>query len=149
VASGLASFPGVPHRLERVATVDGVPYINDSKATNVPSTLMALRAFGGGIHLIAGGTGKEQDFRPLAAAVDERCRAVYLIGAAADEIAATLEDVDVPVQLAGDLSCAVALARGSARPGDTVLLSPACASFDQYRDFEERGDHFRSLVEAL
>jgi UDP-N-acetylmuramoylalanine--D-glutamate ligase len=149
VASGLASFPGVPHRLERVATVDGGQYKHDSKATNVPSTLMALRAFGGGIHLIAGGTGKEQDFRPLAAAVDERCRAVYLIGAAADEIAATLEDVDVPVQLAGDLSCAVALARGSARPGDTVLLSPACASFDQYRDFEERGDHFRSLVEAL
>ncbi len=149
VAAGLTSFPGVPHRLELVATVDGVAYVNDSKATNVPSTLMALRAFAGGVHLIAGGTGKEQDFRPLAPVVRERCRAVYLIGAAGGEIGAALTDADVPLHSAGNLASAVALARESAHPGDTVLLSPACASFDQYRDFEQRGDHFRSLVEAL
>jgi UDP-N-acetylmuramoylalanine--D-glutamate ligase len=149
VAAGLGSFPGVSHRLERVATVAGVSYVNDSKATNVPSTLMALRAFGGGLHLILGGTGKEQDFTPLAPAVRGRCRAVYLIGAAADEIAAALRDADVPLRKAGDLPGAVSLAHGSAQPGETVLLSPACASFDQYRDFEQRGDHFRSLVEAL
>jgi UDP-N-acetylmuramoylalanine--D-glutamate ligase len=126
-----------------------VAYVNDSKATNVPSTLMALRAFTGGVHLIAGGTGKAQDFTPLAPVVRERCRAVYLIGAAADEIGTALTDADVPLHSAGDLSAAVALAHESAQPGDTVLLSPACASFDEYRDFEQRGDHFRSLVEAL
>jgi UDP-N-acetylmuramoylalanine--D-glutamate ligase len=149
VAAGLASFAGVPHRLELVASVGGVAYVNDSKATNVPSTLMALAAFAGGVHLIAGGTGKEQDFEPLAPVVAERCRAVYLIGAAAEEIGVALADAEVPLRAAGDLSAAVALAHQSARPGDTVLLSPACASFDQYRNFEQRGDHFRSLVEAL
>jgi UDP-N-acetylmuramoylalanine--D-glutamate ligase len=149
VAAGLASFPGVPHRLERVVTVNGVAYVNDSKATNVPSTLVALRAFAAGVHLIAGGTGKGQDFTPLAQVVHERCRAVYLIGAAADDIREALRDADVPLQTADDLPAAVALAHEAARPGDTVLLSPACASFDQYRDFEHRGDHFRSLVEAL
>jgi UDP-N-acetylmuramoylalanine--D-glutamate ligase len=149
VAAGLASFPGVPHRLERVASVDGVAYVNDSKATNVSSALMALRAFPEGVHLIAGGTGKEQDFAPLAPLVRERCRAVYLIGAAAQEIGAALRDADVPLHAAGDLPAAVALAHESAQAGETVLLSPACASFDQYRDFEQRGDHFRSLVGAL
>jgi UDP-N-acetylmuramoylalanine--D-glutamate ligase len=132
-----------------VAIVDGVAYVNDSKATNVPSTLMALRAFAGGLHLIAGGTGKDQDFTALAPVVRERCRAVYLIGAAGDQIRAALSDTDVPLQMAGDLPAAVALAHDSAQPGETVLLSPACASFDQYRNFEQRGDHFRSLVEAL
>jgi UDP-N-acetylmuramoylalanine--D-glutamate ligase len=149
VAAGLASFAGVAHRLELVASVGGVAYVNDSKATNVPSTLMALASFPRGVHLIAGGTGKEQDFAPLAPVVAERCRAVYLIGAAAEEIGAALADAEVPLRAAGDLSAAVALAHQSARPGDTVLLSPASASFDQYRDFEQRGDHFRSLVEAL
>jgi UDP-N-acetylmuramoylalanine--D-glutamate ligase len=132
-----------------VASVGGVAYVNDSKATNVPSALMALASFPRGVHLIAGGTGKEQDFAPLAPVVAERCRAVYLIGAAAEEIGAALAHAEVPLRAAGDLSAAVALAHQSARPGDTVLLSPACASFDQYRDFEQRGDHFRSLVEAL
>jgi UDP-N-acetylmuramoylalanine--D-glutamate ligase len=149
VTAGLASFAGVPHRLERVATVAGVAYVNDSKATNVPSTLMALRAFPGGLHLIAGGTGKEQDFSPLAPLVAERCRAVYLIGQAASEIRAALAATGVPLHMTGDLPEAVDQARDAARSGETVLLSPACASFDQYRDFEERGAHFRSLVEAL
>jgi UDP-N-acetylmuramoylalanine--D-glutamate ligase len=149
VAAGLASFPGVPHRLERIATVDGVAYINDSKATNVPSTIMALLAFPGGVHLIAGGDGKRQDFAPLAPLVGERCQAVYLIGQAAQEIQAALKDAGLPVHMAGGLPGAVHGARRAARAGQTVLLSPACASYDQYPNFEERGEHFRALVEAL
>jgi UDP-N-acetylmuramoylalanine--D-glutamate ligase len=149
VAAGLASFPGVAHRLERIAVVDGVAYVNDSKATNVPSTIMALRAFSEGVHLIAGGTGKGQDFAPLSPLVSERCRTVYLIGAAASELRAALTETGIQLVSAGDLDTAVDRARVTARDGETVLLSPACASFDQYRDFEQRGEHFRSLVEAL
>jgi UDP-N-acetylmuramoylalanine--D-glutamate ligase len=147
VAAGLRSFSGVRHRLEQVAERDGVRWINDSKATNVASTLVALRSYPGGVHLIAGGRGKQQDFSPLAAPVAERCRAVYLIGEASGELAAALEPAGVPVQPAGDLEHAVALAGAAARPGEVVLLSPACASFDQYADFEARGDHFRALAE--
>src|SRR5205823_1407810 len=134
---------------ERIAVRDGVAWINDSKATNVASTIVALRSFAGGVHLIAGGRGKRQDFSPLAPLVRERCRAVYLIGEAAGELATALEPAGVPLHLAGGLERALALAGAAARSGETVLLSPACASFDQYRDFEARGDHFRALVEAL
>ncbi len=148
VAAGLRTFAGVRHRLEQIAVRDGVSWVNDSKATNVASTIVALRAFAGGIHLIAGGRGKQQDFSPLAGEVAERCRAVYLIGEAADEMAAALEPAGVPLRQAGDLERAVALAGAAAAPGEVVLLSPACASFDQYVDFEARGDHFRALVEA-
>ena len=149
VAAGLSSFPGVPHRLERVATVGGVDYINDSKATNVPSTIVALSAFSGGIHLIAGGRGKGQHFASLAPAVAERCRAVYLIGEEASELEHALGAAGVPLHQLGDLERAVKSASRAADAGETVLLSPACASYDQYRDFEERGAHFRALVEAL
>jgi UDP-N-acetylmuramoylalanine--D-glutamate ligase len=148
VAAGLRTFSGVRHRLERVAVVDGVAWINDSKATNVASTIVALQAFPGAVHLIAGGRGKRQDFSPLALLVAERCLAVYLIGEAAGELATALEPAGVPLRPAGDLEHAVALARAAARPGEIVLLSPACASFDQYPDFEARGDHFRALVEG-
>ena len=147
VAAGLRTFGGVRHRLERIAVRAGVTWINDSKATNVASTIVALRAFAGAVHLIAGGRGKGQDFSPLAPRVAERCRAVYLIGEAAGELAAALEPAGVPLHQAGDLEHAVALARGAARDGEVVLLSPACASFDQYPDFEARGEHFRALVE--
>ena len=147
VAAGLRTFAGVAHRLERLAVRDGVSWVNDSKATNVASTLVALEAFPGGIHLIAGGRGKQQDFTPLAPVVAERCQAVYLIGEAAGELTAALEPSAVPVRQAGDLERAVALARAAAGDGDVVLLSPACASYDQYPDFEARGDHFRALVE--
>jgi UDP-N-acetylmuramoylalanine--D-glutamate ligase len=147
VVAGLRTFAGVRHRLERIATQDGVTWINDSKATNVVSTIVALQAFLDGIHLIAGGRGKRQDFSPLAAPVSERCRAVYLIGEAAGELADALTPTGVPLHQAGDLDHAVALAREAARPGEIVLLSPACASYDQYPDFEARGDHFRALVE--
>jgi UDP-N-acetylmuramoylalanine--D-glutamate ligase len=149
VAGGLRTFAGVRHRLERVAVRDGVTWINDSKATNVASTLVALRSFPGGIHLIAGGRGKQQDFTPLAPLVAERCRAVYLIGEAATDLAAALAPAGVPLKQAGALEHAIALARAAATAGQVVLLSPACASFDQYADFEARGDHFRALVEAL
>jgi UDP-N-acetylmuramoylalanine--D-glutamate ligase len=149
VAEGLRSFPGVTHRLERIAVIDGVQWINDSKATNVASTQVGLRAFANGVHLIAGGRGKQQDFRPLAPLVAQRCRSVYLIGEAAGELRAALADTGIPLQDVHDLAHAVAGAAAAARPGEVVLLSPACASFDQYADFEARGEHFRTLVEAL
>jgi len=148
VAQGLRSFRGVPHRLERVATSDGVTFVNDSKATNVASTMVALRALSGEVHLIAGGRGKAQDFAPLAPLVAAHCRVVYLIGEAAGELARALEPTGVELIDAGTLERALARARAAAVPGATVLLSPACASFDQYPDFEARGEHFRALVEG-
>ncbi len=147
VATGLRTFAGVRHRLELVAVQDGVVYVNDSKATNVASTIVALRSYSGGVHLIAGGLGKQQDFSPLAPLVAERCRAVYLIGEAAGELKAALRDTGVPLRDAGDLATAVAGARAAAVPEEVVLLSPACASYDQYSDFEARGEHFRALVQ--
>ena len=148
VTAGLRSFAGVPHRLELVAIQDGVAYVNDSKATNVASTIVALRTYARGIHLIAGGVGKGQDFSPLAPLVAERCRAVYLIGQAAADLARALADTGVPTHLELDLERALARSRAVASPGEVILLSPACASFDQYPDFEARGEHFRSLVGA-
>jgi UDP-N-acetylmuramoylalanine--D-glutamate ligase len=148
VAAGLRTFDGVAHRLELVAVVDGVSYVNDSKATNVASTLVALRAYEGRIHLIAGGRGKRQDFAPLAPLVAERCAAVYLIGEAAGELANALRSTGVPLNVMRELEDALAAARVAAHPDDIVLFSPACASYDQYQDFEARGDHFRSLVEG-
>jgi UDP-N-acetylmuramoylalanine--D-glutamate ligase len=168
VREGLRSFAGVPHRLQEVARRGGVLYVNDSKATNVASTLVALRAFPqGGVHLILGGQGKNQDFAPLREAVAAGCRAVYLIGEDASEIAAALRVSDaahgtsgederagpsrssgVPVRECGDLERAMAAASAAARPGETVLLSPACASFDQFADFEDRGETFAMLAGA-
>jgi UDP-N-acetylmuramoylalanine--D-glutamate ligase len=148
VADGLRSFRGVAHRLELVATQHGVRYVNDSKATNVASAIVALRSYPGGIHLIAGGRGKSQDFSPLAPFVAERCRGVYLIGEAADELHGALAPTGVELHASGDLEHAVASARAAAGAGDVVLLSPACASFDQFRDFEARGARFRELVEG-
>jgi UDP-N-acetylmuramoylalanine--D-glutamate ligase len=152
VADGLRSFAGVAHRLERIAERHGAAYVNDSKATNVASTLVALASYTGGVHLIAGGRGKRQDFSPLAGPVAERCRAVYLIGEATEELADALApalDDGVPVHRCRELARAVHTAAAAARPGDTVLLSPACASYDQYPNFEARGEHFRELVEGL
>jgi UDP-N-acetylmuramoylalanine--D-glutamate ligase len=149
VREGLATFAGVPHRLETVATIGGVRYVNDSKATNVASAEVGLRAFAGGVHLIAGGSRKGSDYGPLAAPVRERCAAVYLIGETAPDLRAALAPAGVPLHDCGDLEHAVAAAHAAARPGETVLLSPACASYDQYRSYEERGDHFRALVSGL
>ena len=146
VRAGLRTFPGVPHRLEEVAREDGVLYVNDSKATNVASTLVALRSFEAPIHLIAGGRAKGSGFEALRAPVAERCAGVYLIGEAADALDAALAGAGVPVRRCGDLEHAVQDARAAAQPGDVVLLSPACTSYDQYPDYEARGAHFRSLV---
>ena len=152
VAEGLRSFTGVHHRLERVRELDGVLYVNDSKATNVASALAGLRAFEGGVRLIAGGRPKQESFEPLAAAVGERCVGCYLIGEAAERMAAELAsaaEAGVEITECGSLERAVEAAAGDARPGEVVLLSPACASFDAFKDFEQRGERFRELVEAL
>jgi UDP-N-acetylmuramoylalanine--D-glutamate ligase len=149
VVAGLRTFPGVAHRLELIATRDDVAFVNDSKATNVASTLVALRSYARGVHLIAGGRGKSQDFSPLAPLVADRCRAVYLIGEAAQDLAGALAPSNVPLRQEGELGAAVVAAAAAAAPGEVVLLSPACASYDQYPDFEARGVHFRRLVEEL
>jgi UDP-N-acetylmuramoylalanine--D-glutamate ligase len=149
VAEGLRTFAGVAHRLELIREREGVAYVNDSKATNVASTIVALRSYPGGVHLIAGGRGKAQDFTALAGPAAERCAAVYLIGEAAGELRAALTGSGVALRDCGTLDAALAAAAAAARRGDTVLLSPACASYDQYPNFEARGDHFRALVEAL
>ena len=146
VRAGLAGFAGVAHRLEEVARVDGVLYVDDSKATNVASAVVGIRSFPGGVHAILGGRGKGEDYGPLAAAVAERCRAAYLIGEEAAGLQRALAPAGVAANDCGDLERAVAAARAAARPGDVVLLSPACASYDQYRSFEERGAHFKALV---
>lgn len=145
VRAALQGFKGVAHRLEQVATLGGVLYVNDSKATNVASTLVALDSFdAGGVLLILGGQGKGQDFTALRSAVGRSARHTYLIGQDADEIALAL--AGLPLTDAGTLEQAVALAREAAAPGMVVLLSPACASFDQFADFEARGESFRALV---
>jgi UDP-N-acetylmuramoylalanine--D-glutamate ligase len=150
VRLGLRTFAGVPHRLEEVAERKGVLYVNDSKATNVASTLVALRSFEPGtVHLILGGQGKGQDFKALRDDVERACAHVYLIGQDAPRIGAALKRVGPRVTQCGDLERAVAVAARLARRGQIVLLSPACASYDQFRDFEERGDRFRQLVGAL
>jgi UDP-N-acetylmuramoylalanine--D-glutamate ligase len=138
VRAGLRTFAGVEHRLEDVATVDGVLYVNDSKATNVASTLVALASFEGApVHLILGGQGKGQSF----AALRGRAHATYLIGEAGAQLAAEAGGIEC-----GDLATAVQRARAAAKPGDVVLLSPACASFDQFADYEARGRAFKALV---
>ncbi len=147
VVSGLQTFRGVAHRLELIDVVDGVSYVNDSKATNVASTIVALRSYAGGIHLIAGGRGKHQDFSSLAPLVAERCAAVYLIGEARAELFDALRASGVPLHDAGDLEHAVSAAHAAARSGEVVLLSPACASYDQFTNFEARGERFRALVQ--
>jgi UDP-N-acetylmuramoylalanine--D-glutamate ligase len=152
VAEGLRTFPGVRHRLERVRERAGVLWVNDSKATNVASALAGIRAFDGGIRLIAGGRPKQESFEPLAPVVAERCVACYLIGEAAERMAAELAPAaktGVEIADVGTLERAVETAAAEAKPGEVVLLSPACASFDAFKDFEERGDRFRELVEAL
>ena len=149
IADALTTFDGVPHRIEQVRELRGVRFVNDSKATNVAAALRALASFPGErLHVILGGRGKHESYEALAAAFETGDRA-YLIGEAAGEIAAALAAAGVELVQAGDLETAVSLAAAVAEPADVVLLSPACASFDQFRDFEARGDAFRELVEAL
>jgi UDP-N-acetylmuramoylalanine--D-glutamate ligase len=143
VRAALAAFAGVEHRLEEVATVDGVLYVNDSKATNVDSTLVALASFEGEpVHLILGGGGKGQDFMPLREPA-ARCAGVYLIGTDGPAIGA---QIGTGLEC-GDLATAVGRARATARPGEVVLLSPACESYDQFDSYEHRGRAFKELVQ--
>jgi UDP-N-acetylmuramoylalanine--D-glutamate ligase len=144
IAEALRTFPGVPHRLELVRELNGVRYVNDSKATNVAAALRALAAYEDEpVHLILGGSRKGEDFAPLAGAIGPNVRSVHLIGETADELAAAIPQAGRD----GDLATALAAIR--AQPGDVVLFSPACASYDQFRDFEERGEEFRRLVQNL
>ena len=149
VCAGLLSFEGLAHRLEEVANVNGVFYVNDSKATNVASAVVGIGSFPGGVHVILGGRSKGGGFDELGGPVAERCRAAYLIGETAAELRAALAPAGVALHDSGDLEHAVAAATREAREGDVVLLSPACPSFDQYGSYEERGDHFRALAQAV
>jgi UDP-N-acetylmuramoylalanine--D-glutamate ligase len=145
VARALRTFAGVPHRLEEVGTAGGVLYVNDSKATNVASAVRGIEAFEGGVHAILGGSLKGGGFEGLRAAVASRCRTCYLIGEAAERLERDLAGA-APLRRCGDLESAVHAASAAAVPGEVVLLSPACASYDQFRDYEERGERFRELV---
>ena len=147
---GSRNFAGVPHRLERVAEIDGVAYVNDSKATNVAAARAALASFGDGVHAIFGGSLKGERFGDLVPAVAGHCAACYLIGEAAEQLATDLAPAGVPLRRSGDLeNGGRRAAAAAAQPGETVLLAPACASFDAFRDYEDRGRRFREVVEAL
>ncbi len=148
IAAAVRSFPGVEHRLEFVAQVGGVDFYNDSKATNVDATRKALDAFPGGLWVILGGKDKGAPYAPLLEPLREKARAALLIGAAAPLIAAQLRGA-VPLIACGVLEEAVRAAYRQAAPGDTVLLAPACASFDQFENFEQRGRRFKELVAEL
>jgi UDP-N-acetylmuramoylalanine--D-glutamate ligase len=150
VRAGLRTFAGVPHRLEEIARHEDVLYVNDSKATNVASTLVALDSFAPDtVHLILGGQSKGQDFTPLREPVERYCQAVYLIGEDAALVASALAGMPVPLLECGTLERALEVAASTARYGDVILLSPACASFDHFADFEARGERFRELVAGL
>lgn len=148
VIAALAAFRGLPHRMERVAEIGDVLFINDSKGTTVAATQAALEGLARPAVLIAGGDGKGQDFAPLKAHVSRHCRAVILLGRDAPVIAAALSGTEAAVEFAPALEVAVSRAIALARRGDAVLLSPACASLDMFRDYVERGDRFKAAVAA-
>ena len=141
-------FRGLPHRMEPVAEIRGVRWVNDSKGTNVGATAMSLESVEGRVLLIAGGTDKGSDLAPLLGPMRKRVRSMVLIGEAAERFARFFEGV-VPIERAGTLEDAVRRCARAAEPGDTVLLSPACSSFDQFRDYAHRGEVFREAVRAL
>jgi UDP-N-acetylmuramoylalanine--D-glutamate ligase len=151
IAAALREFPGVPHRLEPVRELGGVRFVNDSKATNVAAALRGLAAYTEPLHLILGGSLKGESFAPLARAIRERggVRTIHLVGQASEQLSRTLGSEGLAHEEDGTLERAVAAAAAAAEPGEIVLLSPACASYDQFANFEERGDAFRAFVEAL
>jgi UDP-N-acetylmuramoylalanine--D-glutamate ligase len=149
IAAGLRTFAGVPHRLELVRELRGVRYINDSKATNTAAARRGVAAYDSPLRLILGGSLKGEDFASFARELPANVRSIYLIGEAADELAAALDSSARSYSRDGDLERALAHAHADAESGDIVLLSPAAASFDQFGDFEQRGDRFRQLVEEL
>jgi len=147
IRRAVESFKAVEHRLEFVAEINGVDYYNDSKATNVDAAAKAIAAFPGGIHLILGGKDKNSDYRQLRSLLEERVKTVYTIGAAAEKIETHIYGA-VRVVRAGTLDQAVAKAAEAAQPGEIVLLAPACSSFDQFENYEHRGQIFKELVHA-
>jgi UDP-N-acetylmuramoylalanine--D-glutamate ligase len=149
IAHALRTFPGVPHRLELIRELRGVGWVNDSKATNTAAARRGIAAYDAPLRLIVGGSLKGEDFGAFARELPENVRSIYLIGAASDELAAALDTAGRAYVRARELHTAVALAAEDAEPGDVVLLSPATASYDQFANFEERGDTFRRLVEEL
>jgi UDP-N-acetylmuramoylalanine--D-glutamate ligase len=149
IAEALSTFPGVPHRLELVAELGGVRFVNDSKATNAAAALRALDAYDAPLHVILGGSQKGESFDELAHALRDLGAHAYLIGETMEELAVVLGRDGVPYVRSGDLATAVGSAADAAGAGEVVLLSPACASYDQFRDFEERGEEFRRLVQNL
>jgi len=148
IRQAVMTFPGVEHRLEFVRELDGVAWYNDSKATNVDATLKAIAAFPGGLWVILGGKDKNSDYSPLAEPLRAKARGALLIGAAAGKIEAQLHGA-VPFIHSGTIDAAVMEADVRAKPGDIVLLAPACASFDQFENFEHRGREFKRLVRGL
>jgi UDP-N-acetylmuramoylalanine--D-glutamate ligase len=148
IGKTIRSFDGLPHRMEKVAVINGVTYINDSKGTNTDAAIKSLSAYEGNVVLIAGGSSKGADFTALAKAVRQRAKGVALIGKTAPAIAEALGDF-APKVMAKDMESAVRAAADMAAPGDTVLLSPSCASFDMFRNYEHRGDVFREAVTAI
>jgi UDP-N-acetylmuramoylalanine--D-glutamate ligase len=149
IAEALRTFPGVAHRLELVRDRDGVRWVNDSKATNTAAARRGVAAYDAPLRLILGGRAKGEDFAPFARELPGNVEAIYLVGEASDELAAALDAAGRSYTRAGTIAHAVELAAAEAKPGDVVLLSPACASYDQYADFEERGEDFRRLVANL
>ena len=149
IAEALETFPGVAHRLEPVAEAHGVLYVNDSKATNTAAARRAIAAYDAPLHVILGGRGKGESYSDLALDLTGHARRAYLIGEEARELAIALELAGVDHELSGDLATAVTSAARKAKAGEVVLLAPACTSYDQFRDFEERGDAFRRLVREL
>jgi UDP-N-acetylmuramoylalanine--D-glutamate ligase len=148
IREAVKTFPGVEHRLEFVRTLHHVAYYNDSKATNVDATLKAIAAFDGALWIILGGKDKNTDYTPLAEPLKQKAHAVLLIGVAAEKIASQLHD-SAPMLRCDTLETAVTEAHARAHAGDTVLLAPACASFDQFENFEHRGREFKRLVQSL
>jgi len=148
IRSSVRGFRAVEHRLELVGTVAGVEFYNDSKATNVDAAMKAVASFDGGIHLILGGKDKESDYTLLAPLLRERVKVVYTVGSAAEKIERQLAGV-AKIESAGTIERAVTLAAEAALPGDVVLLAPACASFDQFENYEHRGRVFREQVQGL
>jgi UDP-N-acetylmuramoylalanine--D-glutamate ligase len=149
IGLALRTFAGVPHRLELVRELRGIRWVNDSKATNTAAARRGVAAYDAPLRLILGGSLKGEDFGPFARDLPANVRSIYLIGAAGDELAVALDASGRTYVRAGDLPTAVAHAAADAEPGDVVLLSPASASYDQFANFEERGDTFRRLVEEL
>lgn len=149
IRAGLADFPGVPHRLEKVADVAGVHYVNDSKATNVDACYCALESMQTPVVLILGGTDKGNDYKEIAPLVREKCRALVFLGADNSKLQDFFADFNLPISDTHSMKDCVAACAAAAQPGDTVLLSPCCASFDLFRNMGDRGDQFKALVRAM